>query len=63
MMLDLGLIANKPRLVVAQAAAANPLFRAYQNNWDFEPVRAQPTLATAIQRSATRFRFTAPSTR
>jgi threonine synthase len=49
MMLDLGLIANKPRLVVAQAAAANPLYRAYQNNWDFEPVRAQPTLATAIQ--------------
>ena len=48
MMLDLGLIANKPRLVVAQAAA-NPLFRAYQHNWDFEPVRAQPTLATAIQ--------------
>ena len=49
LMLDLGLIANKPRLVVAQAAAANPLFRAYQNNWEFEPVRAQPTLATAIQ--------------
>jgi threonine synthase len=49
MMLDLGLIANKPRLVVAQAAAANPLYRAYQDNWDFEPVRAQPTLATAIQ--------------
>jgi threonine synthase len=49
MMLDLGLIANKPRLVVAQAAAANPLFRAYQNHWEFEPVRAQPTLATAIQ--------------
>jgi threonine synthase len=49
MMLDLGLIANKPRLVVAQAAAANPLYRAYRNKWDFEPVRAQPTLATAIQ--------------
>jgi threonine synthase len=49
MMLDLGLIAKRPRLVLAQAAAANPLYRAYQNNWAFEPVRAQPTLATAIQ--------------
>jgi threonine synthase len=49
MMLDLGLIAKKPRLVVAQAAAANPLYRAFRNNWQFEPVRAQPTLATAIQ--------------
>jgi threonine synthase len=49
MMLDLGLIAKRPRLVVAQAAAANPLYRAYRNGWHFEPVRAQPTLATAIQ--------------
>ena len=49
MMLELGLIAKRPRLVVAQAAAANPLYRAYQNNWAFEPMRAQPTLATAIQ--------------
>jgi threonine synthase len=49
MMLDLGVIAKRPRLVLAQAAAANPLYRAYQNNWAFEPVRAQPTLATAIQ--------------
>jgi threonine synthase len=49
MMLDLGLIAKRPRLVVAQAAAANPLYRAYRNNWRFEPMRAQPTLATAIQ--------------
>ena len=46
MMLDLGLIAKRPRLVVAQAAAANPLYRAYRNNWQFEPMRAQPTLAT-----------------
>ena len=29
MMLDLGLIAKRPRIVVAQAAAANPLYRAY----------------------------------
>jgi threonine synthase len=49
MMIDLGLIAKGPRLVLAQAAAANPLYRAYQNDWQFEPVRAQPTLASAIQ--------------
>src|SRR5215207_5309602 len=48
MMLDLGLIAKRPRLVLAQAAAANPLYRAYRNNWHFEPIRAQSTLATAI---------------
>jgi threonine synthase len=49
LMLQLGLIARRPRLVVAQAAAANPLYRAYRNNWSFEPVAAQPTIATAIQ--------------
>jgi threonine synthase len=49
MMLDLGLIAKRPRLVLAQAAAANPLYRAYKSNWHFEPVTAQPTLASAIQ--------------
>ena len=31
MMLELGLIAKRPRIVVAQAAAANPLYRAYKN--------------------------------
>ena len=49
MMIDLGLIARRPRLVLAQAAAANPLYRAYTNGWRFEPVAAQPTLASAIQ--------------
>jgi threonine synthase len=49
MMLQLGLIARRPRLVVAQAAAANPLYRAYRQNWAFEPIVAQPTIATAIQ--------------
>jgi threonine synthase len=48
-MLALGLVAKRPRLVVAQAAAANPLYLAYRNNWQFEPVRAQPTIASAIQ--------------
>ena len=49
MMLQLGLTARRPRIVVAQAAAANPLYRAYRNNWNFEPIAAQPTIATAIQ--------------
>src|SRR5262245_7550587 len=49
MMLDLGLISKRPRIVVAQAEAANPLFRAFQNGWRFEPIKARPTLATAIQ--------------
>ena len=49
MMLELGLISKRPRIVVAQAAAANPLYRAYRNGWAFEPVTAQPTIATAIQ--------------
>ena len=40
---------KKPRIVVAQAARANPLYLAYSNNWQFEPVAAQPTLASAIQ--------------
>ena len=48
-MLALGVIAKRPRIVVAQAAAANPLYLAYKNGWKFEPVRAQPTIATAIQ--------------
>ena len=48
-MLALGVIARRPRLIVAQAAAANPLYRAYLNGWRFEPVRAQPTIASAIQ--------------
>jgi threonine synthase len=48
-MLDLGLIAKRPRLVVAQAAAANPLYVAYKDGWRFEPVRARPTIASAIQ--------------
>jgi threonine synthase len=48
-MAALGVIAKRPRLVVAQAAAANPLYRAYRNAWKFEPVRAQATIASAIQ--------------
>jgi len=49
LMLELGLVSKRPRIVVAQAAAANPLYRAYQNNWDFEPMTAGATIASAIR--------------
>jgi threonine synthase len=45
----LGLTVKRPRIVVAQAAAANPLYLAYRNGWTYQPVKAQPTLASAIQ--------------
>ena len=50
MLRDLGLIARLPRIVVAQAERANPLYRAYLRNFEvFEPMHAQKTLASAIQ--------------
>jgi len=50
MLRDLGLIARLPRIVVAQAERANPLYRAYLRNFEvFEPIQAQKTLASAIQ--------------
>src|SRR3954463_1076059 len=50
MMKDLGLISRLPRIVVAQAERANPLYRSYLNNFEtFEPIQAQKTLASAIQ--------------
>jgi threonine synthase len=49
LMLGLGLINKRPRIVVAQAAAANPLYRAFRNDWQFEPITASPTLASAIR--------------
>src|SRR6202011_1422418 len=49
MMEALGLTTKRPRLVVAQAAAANPLYLAYRNNWEFHSITAKPTLASAIQ--------------
>ena len=49
-MRDLGLIQKLPRIAVAQAANANPLYRSYQNDYKtFEAVRAESTLASAIQ--------------
>jgi threonine synthase len=49
MMRALGVVGKAPRIVVAQAARANPLYLAYQHGWQFEPVQAQSTLASAIQ--------------
>ncbi len=46
----LGMIDRRPRIVVAQAENANPLYRAYKRGFDkLESVEAQPTLASAIQ--------------
>jgi threonine synthase len=50
MMFELGLITRKPRIVVAQAANANPLYQAYKRGFDkLVPVQAQKTEASAIQ--------------
>ena len=50
MMRDLGLITTLPRIVVAQAERANPLYRSYLKDFkSFEPMQAQKTLASAIQ--------------
>jgi len=50
MMKGLGIIAKLPRIVVAQAERANPLYRAYLRNFEvFEPIQARKTLASAIQ--------------
>jgi threonine synthase len=47
---ELGLVDRMPRLVCAQAANANPLYRAYKDGWDtFKAVKALPTFASAIQ--------------
>ena len=50
MMKELKLISKLPRIVVAQAERANPLYRSYLRNFkSFEPIQAQKTLASAIQ--------------
>jgi threonine synthase len=50
MMLELGLIARIPRLCVAQAERANPMYRAFIAGKDVvEPIVAGETLASAIQ--------------
>lgn len=50
MMLDLGLITKKPRIVLAQAQKANPLYLSYLNGFkEFKAITPQKTLASAIQ--------------
>jgi len=50
LMRDLGLISKLPRIVVAQAQRANPLYRSFKKGFkSFEPMQAQKTLASAIQ--------------
>jgi threonine synthase len=50
MMRDLGLIQKLPRIAVAQAENANPLYLSYLENFQsFVPVTAKKTLASAIQ--------------
>jgi threonine synthase len=50
MMLALGLITKRPRICVAQAANAAPLYASYAQDWaDLQPVKAKTTLASAIQ--------------
>ena len=50
MLYDLGLIRTLPRIAVAQAERANPLFLAFTRGFDrLEPVFARQTLATAIK--------------
>ena len=46
---NLGVTTKRPRIVVAQAEAANPLYLAYRNQWEFLPMTARPTLASAIR--------------
>jgi threonine synthase len=50
MMKELGLIQKLPRIAVAQAENANPLYLSYLKNFEsFVPVTAKKTLASAIQ--------------
>jgi threonine synthase len=50
LMLELGLVEGRPRIACAQAAQANPLYLAYQRDFEsFQTIAARPTLASAIQ--------------
>jgi len=50
MMRELGLIQKLPRIAVAQAANANPLYLSYLTGFEtYRPVQAEKTLASAIQ--------------
>lgn len=50
LMLELGLIKKRPRIAVGQAERANPLFKSFERGFaPLEPVKAEKTLASAIQ--------------
>jgi len=50
LMLELGVVDKRPRICVAQAERANPLYRAFLAGYGaFEPVTAAPTEASAIR--------------
>jgi threonine synthase len=50
MMQALGLISKLPRIACAQSERANPLYLSYQTGFEaYKPVKAAPTLASAIQ--------------
>ena len=50
MLRDLGIIDKFPKIVCAQAANANPLYRSFLTGFkEYEPIQAQKTLASAIQ--------------
>ena len=50
MMQELGLINKLPRICLAQAERANPLYQAYKEGWDsFHAMPARRTAASAIQ--------------
>ena len=50
MLFELGLIDKRPRICVGQAEAANPLYLAYQTEFEvFEAIAARTTVASAIQ--------------
>mmetsp|Transcript_43562 Transcript_43562/g.83135 ORF Transcript_43562/g.83135 Transcript_43562/m.83135 type:complete len:509 (+) Transcript_43562:105-1631(+) len=47
---ELGLVDSVPRMVVAQAQNANPLYRYYKNGFEkYEAMKAEDTFASAIQ--------------
>lgn len=50
MMFELGLINRRPRICLAQAESANPLYLSYLKDFEvFEPIAARATVASAIQ--------------
>jgi threonine synthase len=50
LLLALGLVDRRPRICVAQAEHAGPLYASYRAGWaDLVPVKARATLASAIQ--------------